>query len=81
MLANKLNNNPRIIGNKNIHSSFLGNKNIGRKISNTLDKINEYTVPGLAIASAFQPELAPAFATVGTVLKGAGSIAKNFKNF
>jgi len=35
----------------------------------------------LAIASTFQPELAPAFATIGTVLKGAGSIAKNFKNF
>ena len=80
MLANKL-NNPRILGNKNTHSSFLGNKNIGRKISNTIDKINEFAMPGLAIASAFQPELSPAFATVGTVLKGAGSIAKNFKNF
>ena len=80
MLANKL-NNPRILGNKNTHSSFLGNKNIGRKVSNTLDKINEYAMPGLAIASAFQPELASAFATVGTVLKGAGSMVKNFKNF
>ena len=80
MLANKL-SNPRILGNKMSNSSFLGNKHIGRKISNTLDKINEYAVPGLAIASTFQPELAPAFATIGTVLKGAGSIAKNFKNF
>ena len=80
MLANKL-NNPRILGNKNTHSSFLGNKNIGRKISNTLDKINEYAIPGLAIASAFQPELSPVFGTIGTGLKTAGSIAKNFKNF
>ena len=80
MLANKL-SNPRILGQKMSNSTFLGNKHIGRKISNTLDKINEYAGPGLAMASAFQPELAPAFATVGTVLKGAGSIAKNFKNF
>ena len=80
MLANKL-SNPRILGQKMSNSTFLGNKHIGRKISNTLDKINEFAVPGLAMASAFQPELAPAFATVGTVLKGAGSIAKNFKNF
>ena len=80
MLANKL-SNPRILGQKMSNSTFLGNKHIGRKISNTLDKINEFAVPGLAMASAFQPELAPAFATVGTVLKGAGSIAKSFKNF
>ena len=80
MLANKLSNS-RMLGQKTSNSSFLGDKHIGRKISNTLDKINEYAVPGLAMASAFQPELAPAFATVGTVLKGAGSIAKNFKNF
>ena len=62
MLANKL-SNPRILGNTMSNPSFLGNKHIGRKISNTLDKINEYAVPGLAIASTFQPELAPAFAT------------------
>ena len=80
MLANKLSNS-RMLGQKTSNSSFLGDKHIGRKISNTLDKINEYAVPGLAMASAFQPELAPAFATVGTVLKGAGSIAKNFRNF
>ena len=80
MLANKLTNS-RMLGNKNYSTSFLGNKHIGRKISNTIEKINEYATPGLAIASAFQPELAPAFATVGTVLKGVGSIAKNFKNF
>jgi len=80
MLANKRSNS-RMLGNKMSNSSFLGNKNIGRKISNTLDKINEYAVPGLAIASAFQPELSPVFGTVGTALKTAGSIAKNFKNF
>ena len=80
MLANKL-SNPGILGNKTSNSTFLGNKHIGRKISNTLDKINEYALPGLAMATAFQPELAPAFATVGTALKGAGSIAKSFKNF
>ena len=80
MLANKLSNS-RILGQKMSNSSFLGNKHIGRKISNTIEKINEYAVPGLAIASAFQPELAPAFATIGTGLKTAGSIAKNFKNF
>ena len=80
MLANKISNS-RMLGQKTSNSTFLGNKHIGRKISNTLDKINEYVVPGLAMASAFQPELTPAFATVGTVLKGAGSIAKHFKNF
>ena len=80
MFANKKTNSV-IFGNKNYNSNMFSNKHIGRKIYNTLDKINEYAVPGLAIASAFQPELAPAFATVGTVLKGAGSIAKNFKNF
>ena len=80
MLANKLSNS-RMLGQKTSNSSFLGDKHIGRKISNTLDKINEYAVPGLAMASAFQPELSPAFATVGTVLKGAGSLAKNFRNF
>ena len=73
--------NSRMLGNKISNSSFLGNKNIGRKISNTLDKINEYAVPGLAIASAFQPELTPMFGTIGAGLKTAGSIAKNFKNF
>jgi hypothetical protein len=80
MLANKQNNS-NFLGNKNSHSSFLGNKHIGRKISNSLDKINEYVMPGLAIASAFQPELSPVFGTIGTGLKTAGSIAKNFKNF
>jgi len=74
-------NNSNFLGNKNSHSSFLGNKHIGRKISNSLDKINEYAMPGLAIASAFQPELTPMFGTIGAGLKTAGSIAKNFKNF
>ena len=80
MLANKKTNS-QIFGNKSYNSNIFSNKHIGRKISNTLDKINEYAVPSLAMASAFQPELAPAFATVGTVLKGAGSLAKNFRNF
>ena len=80
MLANKLKTS-RMLGNKMSNSSFLGNKNIGRKISNTIEKINEYAVPGLAIASAFQPELSPVFGTVGAALKTAGSIAKTFKNF
>ena len=74
-------NNSNFLGNKNSHSSFLGNKHIGRKISNTIEKINDYVVPGLAIASAFQPELTPIFGTIGAGLKTAGSIAKNFKNF
>ena len=80
MLANKISNS-RMLGNKMSNSSFLGSKHIGRKISNTLDKINEYAVPGLAIASAFQPELTPMFGTIGAGLKTAGSIAKNFKNY
>ena len=80
MFANKKTNSV-IFGNKNYNSNMFSNKHIGRKISNTLDKINEYAVPGLAIASAFQPELSPLFATVGTALKTSGSIAKNFKNF
>jgi hypothetical protein len=80
MLGTKLSNS-RMLGNKMSNSSFLGSKNIGRKISNTLDKINEYAVPGLAIASSFQPELTPMFGTIGAGLKTAGSIAKNFKNF
>jgi hypothetical protein len=74
-------NNSNFLGNKNSHSSFLGNKHIGRKISNTIEKINEYAMPGLAIASSFQPELTPIFGTIGAGLKTAGSIAKNFKNF
>jgi hypothetical protein len=80
MLANKITNS-NFLGNKNNHSSFFGNKHIGRKISNSLDKINEYAMPGLAIASAFQRELTPMFGTIGAGLKTAGSIAKNFKNF
>jgi len=74
-------NDPRKFGEKNQNPRMFGDKHIGRKISNTINKINEFAVPGLGVASAFMPELAPGFATIGTALKGAGSIAKNFRNY
>ena len=73
--------NARMIGEKNNNPRMFGEKHIGRKISNTIDKINEYAIPSLGVASAFAPELSPVFGTVGTALKGAQGIAKHFRNF
>jgi hypothetical protein len=52
-----------------------------RKTFNTLSKINDIATPALAVGSAFQPELAPMFGTVGVALKGAQNIAKHYKDY
>jgi hypothetical protein len=74
--------NPRMFGSKGkSEASFFGSKRLGRKTFNTLSKINDLATPALAVGSAFQPELAPMFGTVGVALKGAQNIAKHYKDY
>jgi hypothetical protein len=73
---------PRMFGNKaGINTSSFGSKKLGRKTSNTINKINDYLIPGLTAGSAFAPELAPMFGTVGVVAKAAGGIAKHYRDY
>jgi hypothetical protein len=60
---------------KNINDSH-----VFRKANNTLSQINSFALPVLAGASYVAPQLSPAFATIGTALRGSQNIAGAFRN-
>jgi hypothetical protein len=58
----------------------INDSHLFRKSANTLSQINSYALPVLTGASFVAPTLAPAFASIGTALRGSQNIANAFKN-
>ena len=58
----------------------INNNHTFRKAANTLDQINNYALPVLSAASIITPNLAPAYASIGTALRTSQNIAGALKN-
>jgi hypothetical protein len=55
----------------------VDNSHLFRKAGNTLRQVNDYALPGLAIATAVNPALAPLTGPLGGILKGSQVLTEN----
>ena len=72
--------NGKIVNGYNKFRQGINNNHVFRKAANTLSQINSFALPVLTGASVLAPALAPAFATIGTALRGSQNIAGALKN-
>ena len=66
-------------GGYNKFRQGINNNHTFRKAANTLDQINNYALPVLSAASIITPNLAPAYASIGTALRTSQNIANAYK--